>query len=186
MDKGGKMRKNLADVRSSIDRFILEAEQSAGEELGFAAMLTVFPVILAVSEAVNRVKGNEKLLRQFVHEMLDKTSWLITPVVGPSDDIIAKKLAEVRDSLAHQLSLPLDVRLVNTNSDAKQDSKNNPDKYIISTTGFISVVKQTINKIIASNPTMDFDPKPRIPRGSALRFVSSISGSSVSEPDLDP
>jgi len=183
--EGRRMGKNLADTSDSVDRFILEAEQCASQELGFAAMLTVFPVILAVSEAVNpNTSGNERLLEQFVRQMPDKTSWLITPVARPPDNIIAKKLVDVRDSLAHQLSLPLDVHLVNTNTDARQLSRGNPDKYVISTAGFVDAAKQTIRKIITSNPNANFDPHPRTSRSSALRFLTSASGASVSEPDL--
>ncbi|MGA9349109.1 MAG: hypothetical protein WBW48_09930 [Anaerolineae bacterium] len=178
------MTKTLSDAWESIERFILESGRCAGQGCGFAAMLTVFPVILAVSGAVGMVSGLpsiEQLLRAFVSRMVDKTSWLVAPVTNLSDDDIGAKLAEVRNGLAHQLSLPDDVYLRNTIAEAIDTSKKYPDKYVISTVEFVDVVGRTVRCIIKDNPTVTFDPGSVRwpPRGPGLRvtFEDGSSGS---------
>ncbi|MFQ5811620.1 MAG: hypothetical protein ACE5I2_00270 [Anaerolineae bacterium] len=167
-------RRTLSDAQRSIERFICEARECAKQELGFAAMSTVFPVILAVSEAVNpSLEKNKNLLGAFVSRMVDKTSWLVAPMTNLSNDDIATKLADVRDSLAHQLSLPDDVYLTNTSAEAKDLSKKHPNKYIISTVEFVDVVERTIRRIIQAHPAVVFDPRPRTrtPRAPADRVI---------------
>ena len=184
-------RRTLSDAQSSIDRFIHEARECAKQELGFAAMSTIFPVMLAVSEAVNpSARTDENLLRAFVSNMIDKTSWLVVPVANLSDDDIARKLAQVRNSLAHQLSLPDDVYLTNTHAEAKDLSKKHPNKYIISTVEFVDVVERTIRRIIQAHPAAVFDPSPRTrtPRAPADRviFPDGTSGSISISQNLQP
>jgi len=178
------MTKTLSDARDSVERFILEAERCAGQQCGFAAMLTIFPVILAVSEAVGTASGLlsiEQLLQALVGRMLDKTSWLVAPVTILSDDDIGAKLAEVRNGLAHQLSLPDDVDLRNTIAEARDASQKYPDKYVISTVEFVDAVGRTVRCIIKDNPTVIFDPSSVRwpPRGPGLRviFEDGSSGS---------
>jgi hypothetical protein len=182
-------KRTLSDAQTSIERFISEASECAKQELGFAAMSTIFPVILAVSEAVNpSVCGDENLLKAFVPKMIDKTSWLVAPVANLSDDDIATKLARVRNSLAHQLSVPYDVYLVNTSADARAISKKYPDKYVISTVEFVDAIKRTVRRTIQVHPTVAFDPRPRTPRAPANRviFPGGTGGSISLSQNLQP
>ena len=77
------MPKTLNDVHNSIDRFLTEATECAAKELGFAALLTTFPVIFSVSEAIYKrnfpaAKPEDKaLLKEFISALVDKT-WLVT------------------------------------------------------------------------------------------------------------
>lgn len=173
-------KKTLLDACGSIQRFLLEARQCANQGLGFAAMSTIFPVILAVSEAINpALDGATSLIRAFVPNMADKTSWLIAPVKGLSDDDIAEKLAQVRNSIAHELSLPDDMYMTNTYAEARSLSQEHPDKYFISTVEFVNVIQLTVSRLLLAYPHVAFDPDPRTQRSPADRVIlsSRTSGS---------
>ena len=180
------MTRTLSDpvTQDSIKRFILEARESArGREqqrFGFAAMLTVFPVILAVSEAVNGRQSNKELIIAFVHQMIDKTSWLLAPRSNLSDDDIGTKLAEVRDSLAHQLSLTPEILLDNTNEEAEEISEIYRDKYIISTKEFIDAAEGTVCRVSKTHPDVPWDRSQKVPRDTAHRLeVSALTSYSL-------
>lgn len=178
------MSQRLSDVRSSIDRFVYEAEKCAKKEYGFAALLTIFPVILAVSEAIKPGRDNKDLVRNLLAQMDDKTSWVILPRSASklSDYDLAKKLTEIRDSLAHQLSLPSDVVLANNRSEARGIAEEHPQMYILSTIEFISAVRQTVQELIEAHPSAILDSHPRVePRGAADRLeFQDTSASSMS------
>jgi hypothetical protein len=161
-------------------------------------MQTVFPVVLAISEAVKpSLRGNEALLTHFVHEMNDITSWLITRQShpNPTEAEVARKLDEVRDGLAHQLSLPNDVILADDMGKARRMAKSEPQKYVISTLDFIEVVRETVEKLIQSHPQVILDPRqtywtqtktprgpgtivPGTPQNLIARLFGHITGSS--------
>jgi hypothetical protein len=192
-----KMPQTLADAQISVDHFVQEAKKCAetkicaGEPhtLGFASMLTAFTVILSVSEAVFRDHYNFPLLKKFVSEMQDKTSWLFAAKANPSPSgvDIAQTLTEVRNGLAHELSLPNNVMLANSSTTARELSKTNTDKYIISTIDFVSAVEVTVNKLIAANPKSDFDPFKKASQArepaSAWLVDAGQKPDSVSSPD---
>ena len=190
-------KRTLSDAQQSIQRFIFEARRCAEQELGFAALSTTFPAALAVTEAVIKAirasdasRRDERittkyLMKMFVPFIGDRASWLITPSASISDDELAIKLADIRDSLAHQLSLPTDVFLTNTSSDIREASRERPDKYVISTVEFINAVEKALQHIIGKHPNVEFDREPRIKRAPANRVhlmrTSGSSGSSGSE-----
>lgn len=177
----------LADVRKSVHRFLVEAKKCARKQCGFASMLTAFPVILGVSEAVNGRAPNDTLFKWFVSRMDDQDSWIVLPESATfSETAVGQKLADVRDSLAHQFSLPSDVALVNDRRKARKAHMLRRHAYIISTREFVDAVRNTVGRIIEANPNTAFDPKsPRdISRGAADRRVlvagvPPVSGSST-------
>lgn len=172
-----KMTLSGSQTQKSISRFIFEAKECAHQELGFAAMQVIFSVILAVSEAVNPNlhRGDERLLKAFVPEMTDKTSWLIAPSGILPDNDIAELLNQVRNALAHQLSLPTNVYLVNTRADAEEFSKKHPTRLFISTGEFVSAVESTVHQLVKSHPQAIWDPHPRHPRGPADRLIEFLT-----------
>lgn len=190
VDKGNeKMPKSLIKIRDIIDRFISEAEQCANQKLGFAAVLTVFPVILAVSEAVANCTGslvdsndeNLFLFKQFVPQMSDKT-WLISrkSTVNISDDNIAAELNHLRNGLAHGLSQPDYMGLINTRSEVKEFLKENPSvKRVVCVVEFVEATKVTVNSLIQSHPAAILDANPKgSPRTPAKRVILSSGTSS--------
>lgn len=166
------MCQTLADAEESINLLISEARKSARARSGFAAMNTIFPVILAVSETIIRQRGNERLLKYFVRQMTSKTSWLVIPQnrPTPTDEDIAKKLNELRDGLSHQMSGPEDVILADSIKRAKRMRKDNPQKYVISTLDFVDTVDTTVKKLILRYPKTVMDP-------DQSRWASSTSRS---------
>ena len=185
------MPRTLANARVSIDRFIFEAEECARQKLGFAAMSTIFPVILSVSEAVvgkhigTLTRHDDKnLFENFVPRMVDK-DWLISrsSTVFSNKDI-ATDLSQIRDGLAHQMSLPNHVGMINTKSEAKEFLKANPTtSRIISVEEFIKAVQATIDVMVKNYPDAALDPNPRgTSRSLATRVVlpSGASGSPAS------
>jgi hypothetical protein len=175
----------LAETKSCIDRFLLEAEKCAEQEYGFAAMLTVFSVILGVAEAVINRSRNEELFRWFVSQMGDRSSWIVIPdSSSPTAIEIGKKLAQTRDSLSHQFSLPVDLELVN--SIQQVELEPDPPKYYIGTKEFVDAVISTIDKIVQSNGDVEFDSNQRgINRGVANRVVRTGGSPSSSNPSME-
>jgi hypothetical protein len=180
------MKQTLADAEDSINRFISEARMCAERECGFAAMLTAFPVILGVSEAVSREKTNDALFKWFVSQMDDRDSWILLPESVTFEEAdVGEKLSDIRDSLAHQFSLPLDVTMVNGIAEVKDVSGRDSDKYFVGTREFVDAVRRTVGKIVESHPDAVLDPHPRgVDRGAANRVLlpggePSTSGSSA-------
>jgi hypothetical protein len=170
-----KMTLSGSQTQKSISRFIFEAKECARQELGFAAMQIIFSVILAVSEAINpELRRDEDLFKAFVPEMVKKPIWLIAPEGLLSNEDIAEKLSDIRNALAHQLSLPRDVCLANTRVDAEEIWKRRPKMYIISTTELVDTIETTVHKLTKANPNAMWDPRPRIPRGPASRVVELL------------
>jgi len=151
---------NLSDqeVQKSIHDFVSEARQCAQRGNGFAAMSTIFNVVLAVSEAVNGRQRNKVLFSAFVPELTDKASWMVTPVAAPTDDVIVNILNNIRNGMAHALSLPENIALVNTIAAARQMANAEPNNYFVSTTDFVDVVEATVAKLRQTYPTAQFDP----------------------------
>ena len=185
----------LIDVqKTSIKRFFDEARGCAAKQWGFAAMLTTFPVILSVSEAVyyhqsgsiSSPPNDKDLFKYFAASMADKT-WLVprVPNSSSSDQDIAIKLSQTRDGLVHQLSLPNYIGMVNTKTDVKEFFKKNPAaKYVISVVEFVEAAKQTVEQIIQTYPNISFDPNPKgNPRTPADRVIlpDGTSGSAASK-----
>jgi len=173
--KRGQMMQVLTDAKDSIDRFLLEAKMCAQKEYGFASMLTTFSVILGVSEAASEQTRNDDLFQWFVSQMDDRDSWLVVPDSETfTESGVGKKLAQIRNSLSHQFSLPSDVMLVNSIAEARIASGQKPDRYYISTQEFVGAVKSAVHRIVECYPKATFDSDQKgIDRRMANRVVAS-------------
>lgn len=183
------MPQTLKSAKGSIDRFLFEAMECAERECGFSAMLTAFSVILGVSEAVCRDNKIAPLITWFFSKMNDKTSWLILPTTTslPDQNEIGKKLADLRNGLAHEFSMPSDVLLAKNRQSATEKASQYPNKYIISIKEFLGAVSRTVDEIVQCNPEAVLDANPRgVNRATAFRLEEGtksapLSGSSGSE-----
>ena len=185
----------LWDAQGSINRFVYEARECAARQLGFACLSTLFSVVLAVGEAIHPGRANdEQLVEVFVMAMSDKSSWLATGSPPPSDSALAKQLVGVRNAMAHELSLPFNVLLANSNEEAVLISAANPGKAVISTAGLTQAVGETAEDLVRKYPAALFDPLPRLgPRGPADRLDATflnlglgISASASGSPNAIP
>lgn len=156
------MRQTLADISDGLHRFLLEAEKCAEQEYGFAAMLTVFPVMLGIAEAMQGPTSNASLLTWFVSRMDGVGSWMLSPTgTEASPNVVGEKLADIRDSLAHQFSLPSDVVMANCLNDAQQIAEKSPEVYVLATRDIVREVGRTAHRIVEENPRRRFDPHKR-------------------------
>ncbi len=177
------MTQRLGQVQEHIDRFVREARKCAQCEMGFAATLTIFPVVLGVSEAIaGRERPDLDLIESFLREMPDPSGWMVMPQSTANlTPIIAEKLAGVRNGLAHASSLPSDVRLANDMEDAARHSKQHPSSYIVSVTDFVEAVEITAANLIKLHPDATFDRRSdAVERGVADRDKPTLNGSSGS------
>lgn len=175
------MNMTLGQVQSNIERFLQDAKECARHEYGFSALLTVFPIIEGVSEALlgaHRPTINT-LFQTFVAEMDDKSSWITTrQTVHFSDDDLAGILTAIRNGLTHMFSLPTNVLLANNMLVAQVLCAQHPGAYLICTTEFVCAVEQTVCRIVKSNPNVAFDPEPpqSVSRGAADRHLLPVAG----------
>ena len=158
------MSTTLKDANHLISRFLDEAEKCMEIDCGYPAMLTVFSVILAVSEAIlgksfkKKRYSEEVLINNFVDNMSDK-AWFIANGASPRDDeTIKRQLYEIRNGLSHQLSLPNNIFLIGTAADLGEETVVNV-AYVVSVEGFLKSVRRTIedlaNRDEYSSRTMD-------------------------------
>jgi len=154
-------------VRTTIDEFLLQAKRCAQKGHAEAALLTVFPVIMCVSEAIGggETLGTRGLFQAFVREMNDWSSWIIPPTSGTfSEGAIAEKLADLRNALTHELSKPSGILWLQRTAYARDlFPDGHPEWYLLGVVEFIAAVKKTVDKLIQSHPDATFDPKPRGP-----------------------
>jgi hypothetical protein len=165
---GTKQKLGSERVKKSIGHLVREARVCASTDLeingdlgalGFAAMLTIFPVINSISEAILNDRTIEKTINHFVREMGSSTAWLIkAPFYSDTDEAV---IIKVRNGLVHAMSLPPRIILTKNNTDAKTYMNRYPSKYdcIISVEQFIDQVERTAYRLVEENPGIDFDPK---------------------------
>ena len=120
------MGTNLSAIRGSVHRFLYEAKKCAEQEYGFAALLTAFPVILSISEALyykgdpSGKKPSDKELFNIFVELIqnEDKNWLLTRNKNKNiqNDKIVYILNDTRNSLAHQNSLPVNISFNQYNS----------------------------------------------------------------------
>ena len=108
------MAQLLKDSEEKINRFLDEAQISLDNECGFPAMLMIFSVMLAVSEAIHpkRKMSDKDLISLFVSKMKYKNWFIHTTRPTFTDDELTEILSDSRDGLSHQISLPFGVILV--------------------------------------------------------------------------
>lgn len=165
---GTKQKLGSEHVKKSISHLIREARICAGTKseingefgvLGFSAMLTIFPVINSISEAILNDRNIERTISYFVREMGSSASWPIkSPSCSYTDESV---IIRVRNGLVHAMSLPLRILLTKNNADAKTFINSNPNKYdcVIGIEQFIDQVEQTAYRIVNENSGIDFDPQ---------------------------
>jgi hypothetical protein len=171
------MPKQFKDVEESVKTFAREARWCAKKDRGFAAMLTIFPPILGLTESLLKGQGLKKSWPEKFLFLADRLPVASGWMVGPPDavlskDVVGPKLKSVRDSLAHQMSLPKDVDLATTRRRAERLARANPSKYVIITTDFVSGARSTALRMIRDYPTVRFDPwSDDLSRGAANRIL---------------
>jgi hypothetical protein len=175
----------LKESEKTLNRFIKEAQSCAQKQMGFAALCTVFPVILTISEAVvlndnkDAKRDVESLMFAFATRM-NNQDWLIRSNKSQSslsDRDLAQLLCEVRHGLAHQASLPLKVGLANNVKQAPLllSEKSNLE-YALCVREFVREVARTAKSVRKSHPEAIIDPKPPTkvqnrPRSTAERVI---------------
>lgn len=183
-------------VQDSIADFISEARQCAQAGKGFAAMSTIFNVVLAVTETVElaktkKRKSDRELFDAFVPELTNKTSWLATRSgTTPGDKHVSTILSEIRNGMAHALSFPTykkgadefgRVVLVDTIADTPEVLRERPNaQYVVSTTDFVNAVEGTVAKLSQTHPNAPFDPSKRGDRGPATGATLTATTTSAS------
>ena len=143
--------------------------------LGFAAMLTILPVMNSISEAILKTRRIEDIFPHFLKEMSNSSSWLIrSPSCSDSDESV---IINVRNGLVHAMSLPPRILLTKNTTDARTYMDENPGKYdcIIGIEQFIDDVERTANRLVNHNSEIDFDPRGRKNFGS-VDVISPSSG----------
>jgi hypothetical protein len=177
------MPQTLVSAKDSIERFLREAMECAERRCGFFAMLTALSVMLSVSGAVHGIDTIATLIQWFFSEMNDKTSWLILPTntSPPEQNGIGKKLADLRNGLVHEFSMPSDVLLANNMQSAMKKKNQYPDKYIIAINEFLDAVKKTVDQVVQSKPEAILDANPRnVVRATAIRLGEGIESPPLS------
>jgi len=162
------MPKTLSDARTSIERFMKEARCCAVCELGFSAMLTAFSVMLALQEAIVGPSGIDNLIGGFVRLMNAKNKWFHSATATPSDQVISDALTELRNALAHELSMPTGVKIVNVAAQAATALQQWPGSHVVSVEEFVEDVGATALVIVAAYPNTVMDPTQsgRLQQGS--------------------
>jgi hypothetical protein len=164
---GTKQKLGSEQVKRSIGHFIREARICAETEievdgeigvLGFAAMLTIFPVMNSISEAILSSRKIEIIVPHFIGKMSNSPSWLIkSPSCVKNDESI---MVEIRNGLVHAMSLPPRMLLTKNITVAREYMNKHPGKYdcIIGIEQFIDEVERTAYRLVNDNPDIDFDP----------------------------
>lgn len=181
-----KQKLGSEEVRACIDHFLREAKECAqtktisskGETgvLGFAAMLTIFSVITAVSEAIIKDRNIEKSFDFFIEKMKQFDSFLIQP--SSASNNCKEAVRNVRNGLVHAMSLPPKVLLARNKEDANKYMKDNPRSYdcIIGLLEFIEEVERTANCLVKDYSDNDFNPKGTKNFGAAGLVLPSGAG----------
>ena len=168
-----KKKLGSEEVKKSIKHLIHEARICAETEvkintdqekgvLGFAAMLTIFPVMISVSEAISGQRGEvNKPINDFATRMKNDNRWLITPLSSPQN-IKHDTLVDIRNGLVHAVSLRPRTLLTKNITEAQVYWVDGPGKYdcIIGIKEFIDEVGRTVDRIV-NDPRYsgkDFDP----------------------------
>jgi hypothetical protein len=194
-----KKKLGSKEVKRSIKHLIREAricaetqvEINTGQEkgvLGFAAMLTIFPVMISISEALLGHRDEvKKSINDFATKMKNDNSWLIKSPSSPQN-IKHKTLVDMRNGLVHAVSLPHKVLLTKNITEAQVYWSDNPGKYncIIGIKEFIDEIERTSDRLIEDSrysgkdfdpkATKDFGPINLIPPSSEDEDMSSASG----------
>jgi hypothetical protein len=176
----------LWDAKKSLEIFIGEARWCAKQEKGFSAMLTTFPVILAVGEAETSTNDMEHQLDSFVSQSPSYRSWLLHGGEDLSKKEICDLLYKLRNALAHNASTPENIYLVKSLKEAEGQIKNYGSKKFVGVIEFIDAVESYVQSVLKQKATVTFDPRPRAARRPARvgKFSTvPMSGYGIPEDD---
>jgi hypothetical protein len=187
------MAQYLKDVQPTLERFLVEAETCAKQELGFAAISTALSIILAVGETFHqthtakRTKDRDRIaIKHFVKHMRDRAWYVKTrsPKSDLSDEELSIILAEVRNGIAHQLSLPLHIGMVNNKEQLKAIHQLGPNVLdALCVQEFVHSVRAAVADIVEQRPTavLDFNSQNlAFKRAPAERYTTTLpSGQAV-------
>jgi len=181
--------KTLYDAQPSVRSFLDEAKFCAENGKGFAAMCTVFPVMMAISETLSQLKNpnDAQLIQEFVERMTDKKTWwfsLSEEALSITDKDLAKKLSDLRNGLAHALSHSDNIILVNKIAEIKDVAGLPADKWFIGTIDFVETVCESVDILIEANSGEIFDPNPRKTPRTPSTGGDTLWGPSASGIDL--
>ncbi len=164
---GTKQKLGSEQVKKSITHLVVEARKCAATELeisgvkrvlGFAAMLTIFPIMNSISEAIRKTRRIEDIIPHFVKAMSNSSSWLIkSPSCSDTDKSV---ILNIRNGLVHAMSLPPRIHLAKNSNDAKVIMNENVGKNycIIDIEQFLDDVEQTAIRLVNDNPELNLDP----------------------------
>lgn len=157
------------EVQASISHFLTEAhicsrQKHGGGVLGFAAMSTVFPCVLAVGEALKgSTAAPSELVANFLVEMKDRRSWLLPPEGVRHSDVKTVTILEgIRNGFAHALAAPFDVTLCHNRQMALHADR---EKWRLMVPDFVDAVKATIVSLSQSQPSLSWQKVMRVGRG---------------------
>jgi hypothetical protein len=183
------MTVKLSDVKASAERFFIEAKFCAINELGFSALLTTFPIIISVSEAIlahkNPSKNNfseHNLFKFFVPHIKNK-SWLIPydSTSAMTDGKLTEILRQTRNGLTHQLSQPINVFLANNITEGILWSQKTKKEYTICVKEFVNEIEATVEILINKYTNVKFDSlyNKENTRGPSNRITSEFTTSDL-------
>jgi hypothetical protein len=157
----------LLSAKRSLEDFIGEARFCASEGKGFASMLTILPVLLAVGEADTSEEGMKKQIRGFASGYPAYRKWLLHEGSDLSTDQVVDYIYDLRNALAHNASTPEKTYLVKSVRGAESLLKPKGENMYVGVTEFIEAVDSYVKTTLNKKPTATFDPIFRKKRGPA-------------------
>jgi len=164
--KSQKPRRNyqgartLSQVADAANYFLDEAERCSRSEpvMGFAAMTTALACVIAIGEAlVGQPRSQDHACINAFCKKMTSLDWLLSsPTNQAQQQSPADILWNVRNALAHALSLPSNVVLVPTKASYADYSAKFEIGIVPSL--FVEAVRKTIKEVISQQPTITFDP----------------------------
>lgn len=161
------MTKSLQDAEKPLSLFIAEARKCVENDCGFAAMLTIFPVVFSVTESVHARSGlrcNDKDAHEyFAHStMFWKFPWLKCKLPTDMDDVdpylTARILIDTYVALWH-IALPKGVCLIGWRNNWQEVFDTTPNiNYAILVSSYIDAVEEWTQALIKIHGEATFDP----------------------------
>lgn len=189
---GGGKAISLSQVSDAAEKFLEEAERCSSVDpegqkpvMGFAAMTTAFACILAIGEALvghNNVR-DFRCIEEFC-KFMNNNEWLLHKPDQPLTLQPNEILYEIRNALAHALSLPKTVALVPTKEICYSKYCATYQIGIVPSL-FVNAVREATHEIIRNHPTKGFDlsvvagKRRLLIERSPVKVDPMISGGSV-------
>lgn len=186
-------------VQRAISHFITESRKSAetlrddetGGVLGFAAMSTILACVSAVGEAIFGKRATGHAIGAFYDSMTERMQWILPPKgTSHTESQVRQLLIEIRNDLAHSLTLPLEVVLLpNRAANRLHETRYGEEhlrKWKLIVPEFIDAVEKTVRKVSHEHPTLEWDPgrQPHERRGLVDTYTVSDHDSEISNKAL--